>query len=495
MSADSYRRQFLQSVASLGGGDTFAVRSPELNRAGLRLQSEFYGSSGYRAVRAMIDSGFHLEDVGQYARVIWFGPFSRNYVEDPTAGVPFLSSSEIMEAKLKPKNYLSRALTPKLDRLIVSEGTILVSCSGTIGNVAYVGADMDGMAVSQHAIRVIAHDEDNIGPLYVYLQSDIGQFLVKRNKSGSVIESIYEQDVSSLPYPHFPRALRSELTRLVKETTALRTNANALLDDVDRRVWRQAGIDASDLLDENAGKVFARPASSLWTEYEARRRIRLEATFQAPGVAAAEKLITRKGRWKRLREVVEGVPYTGPGTQPGVHKVTSQNGAPAITGRDLCLTRIRPAYYVASSRQQLTNAMIPRQGTTLVMCAGTLGATDYVRNNYEQWAVSLDVIRVVPNPHLLHPGYVYAFLSNRLGQVQMLRHKYGSVIIRIHSRQISEIMVPIPADNGEEIGEEVNKAFDNRAQARELEDSAIVLFMQAIQQGREATEAEWGKEY
>ena len=184
--------------------ETFAASSLEVDAGARRLEGEFYGSSGYRALRAMQRSGFKMTTVGELAHVRWHGPFSRVYVEDPEAGVPFLSSAEMLEARVVPGNYISQTLTPRLDRLLVREGTILISCSGTIGNTIICTADLDGMAVSQHAIRVIANDQADKGLLYAFLQSEVGQFLVTRNKSGSVIESIYEDDVANLPIPLLP---------------------------------------------------------------------------------------------------------------------------------------------------------------------------------------------------------------------------------------------------------------------------------------------------
>jgi type I restriction enzyme S subunit len=103
-----------------------------------------------------------------------------------------------MEARPRNYNLISLKHTKNLEKYIVKDGYILVSCSGTIGNIALVTKDIDGWAVSQHAIRVVVHDINNLGPVYCYLQSPLGQFLVKRSMSGSVMQSIYAADVSYL---------------------------------------------------------------------------------------------------------------------------------------------------------------------------------------------------------------------------------------------------------------------------------------------------------
>jgi hypothetical protein len=209
----------------------------------------------------------------------------------------------------------------------------------------------------------------------------------------------------------------------------------------------------------------------------------------------AEELIKNSKCWRTLGSLVKSIPYTGPGSLPGVNKVDPEFGIPAITGKDLKNTKPKPAYYLGSPKKHLLESMIPKTGTILMMCAGKLAEIDYVNGVYEGWAVSLDVIRVIPDNKKLHQGYLYAFLSTLLAKNQILKHKYGSVIPRIHSRQVREILVPIPGDNGLEIGSIVDKAFRKRSKALELENNAIDLFLKGIMTGRGTTEEIWGKEY
>jgi hypothetical protein len=65
-----------------------------------RMEASFYASKGYVALDAMMHSGFTIETIGDVADVWWFGPFPRRYVSDPQYGLPFLSSSDMMEARL-----------------------------------------------------------------------------------------------------------------------------------------------------------------------------------------------------------------------------------------------------------------------------------------------------------------------------------------------------------------------------------------------------------
>jgi len=65
---------------------------------------------------------------------IFNGPrFPRNYVDSPETGVPFLGSTDILDADLTYLSLLSRKQAARRRELLVEEGWTLITCSGTIG--------------------------------------------------------------------------------------------------------------------------------------------------------------------------------------------------------------------------------------------------------------------------------------------------------------------------------------------------------------------------
>ena len=133
-------------------------------------------------------------------------------------------------------------------------------------------------------------------------------------------------------------------------------------------------------------------------------------------------------------------------------------------------------------------------GTVLVTCAGTVGRVAYVRGPLEGTAVTHDAIRI-DAPHHIAPGYIFACLSSPLGQVQLSRCSYGSVIPRLHSDHVKSLVIPVPSDGGQQIGEQVDRAFALRTEAQGLEDQGIDLFDTAMKRGCEYIEKEWGSEF
>ena len=126
----------------------------EILTVGLRLEAAAFGIEARRAVAAIKAS--KLPFVPLYGENGFCNNahnafrFRRVYVE-PTYGVPFLSSSDIISMRPETNNYISRKLTKNLDRLLVQKWDVLISCSGTVGNVGFAGTTIAGRALSQPA--------------------------------------------------------------------------------------------------------------------------------------------------------------------------------------------------------------------------------------------------------------------------------------------------------------------------------------------------------
>lgn len=81
--------------------------------------------------------------------------FKRNYIESiiPNS-VGFLGSVEILNVKPKAIKYLTISQAEDKN-LFVKKGTILISCSGTIGKTTFVNKTLENFAFSQHIVRLI----------------------------------------------------------------------------------------------------------------------------------------------------------------------------------------------------------------------------------------------------------------------------------------------------------------------------------------------------
>jgi type I restriction enzyme S subunit len=88
-------------------------------------------------------------------------------------------------------------------------------------------------------------------------------------------------------------------------------------------------------------------------------------------------------------------------------------------------------------------------------------------------ACSEDVLRVVPDPERILPGYLYAFLSSKFGVPLVVGGTYGAIIQHIEPRHIANLPVP-------RLGEEIE------ARAHRLIREAAELRTQATRRMNEA---------
>lgn len=169
-----------------------------------------------------VDASYHLpivdtivEHLKKYAKevttigderiskqIILAGVFKRTYVEEEY-GYPFLGGKEITQLSPKIEKYLSKPIHKKRyeKELKVTENTILVTDRGTIGTTAIVPKHWDGYAVSQNVLKLVPTNNNIAGYIYIFLNSEWGTELVRRQTYGSVVDMIDNNSLSSVEIP------------------------------------------------------------------------------------------------------------------------------------------------------------------------------------------------------------------------------------------------------------------------------------------------------
>ena len=135
-------------------------------------------------------------------QIILAGVFKRTYVEEEY-GYPFLGGKEITHLNPKTEKYLSKPIHKKRyeKELKVTENTILVTDRGTIGTATLVPRHWNGYAVSQNVLKLIPANDNIAGYIYIFLNSEWGTELVRRQTYGSVVDMIDNNSLASVEIP------------------------------------------------------------------------------------------------------------------------------------------------------------------------------------------------------------------------------------------------------------------------------------------------------
>ena len=159
--------------------------------------------------------------------IILPGRFKRVYVEEGQ-GTVFFGGRQIYELDSSNKKYLS--LTHHGARikkeLELEENTLLITCSGTIGKVAFVPEHWQGWTANQHIIRIVPTEKDVAGYLYVFLNTSYGYELIKRFTYGMTVDEIDRNHAAHIQIPLLKnQIIQREINSLALEANKKRTQA------------------------------------------------------------------------------------------------------------------------------------------------------------------------------------------------------------------------------------------------------------------------------
>lgn len=471
---------------------TATTTAAQLEEAGRRLDASYHASEGVRTHRfirewagqttqsqeiakgtlkehAPIYSKRRLDTVADVCvpRGIFIGGRAKRiYVVDAERGVPFLSSSDMLMASFEGVKLISRK-QPELETLTLRKGWTLISRSGTIGNMAYAREDMDGLAGSEHIMRVLP-DPKKIPPgyLFAYLSSPIGTALVKSGTFGSVVDTIEPDFVGNLPIPRLDTATEQRIHDLIHSAMNLRVQASHDLDALVLQVNEKIlGIPEGYTTRWPNEWSYAARAVSLRGNY------RLDP-FHHVGHAVEYQDYLRDG--PRLKEIASV-------QLPGKFKrmYTGQGGVPYLSGVDIYQIKVEPRLWLSRRQPELPELLIAEPGTILVQADGQryglLGRPAYADESIIGSAVSNHLARIRAF-NAEASGYVYLFLSTEAGRRELVRQSYGTSIPTIPCSAFADLRVPGAGTcMANQLGEQTIEALELRTRANRLEIEAQMI--------------------
>ena len=119
------------------------------------------------------------------------------------------------------------------------------------------------------------------------------------------------------------------------------------------------------------------------------------------------------------------------------------------------------------------------EGMTLVSRSGTIGRMAYARREMAGMWSSEDILKIVPAPSLVRPGYLYSFLSSRFGIPLVTGSTYGAIVQHIEPKHIADLPVPLAPDA---IQEEAHRLVDEAAGLRTGASAELRAVIREIEQ-------------
>jgi type I restriction enzyme S subunit len=174
---------------------------------------------------------------------------------------------------------------------------------------------------------------------------------------------------------------------------------------------------------------------------------RLDAPPFLSGAIEARKLLgqlpVKKEALASLTTGHNGGIYNGPMFRRN-YVTDREHGVPFLTSSGILLADLS-TLPLLSKKDAMSSRLAYlqiREGMTLISCSGAIGRMAYTRPEMDGMWSSQDVLKVVPAPDRILPGYLYAFLSSKFGVPLVVGGTYGAVIPHIEPYHIATLPVP-----------------------------------------------------
>lgn len=172
--------------------DSCSVRLSDVISRGYRLEAGVYDATSISA-RNIIESckyGYStMLAKGGMIDSVFRGPRFKKCDVDGFGrdAVGFLGSAEMLDVRPVPVKFITNVQAKDLN-LFANRGDILISCSGTIGNIGFVSKTLSGFALSSHMIRLTCSSYG--GYVYACLKHRLVRDQLQSLVYGAVIQEI-----------------------------------------------------------------------------------------------------------------------------------------------------------------------------------------------------------------------------------------------------------------------------------------------------------------
>lgn len=428
------------------------------------MEANSYLSGGYGIRLSLVSQVLTPSTVGGIAAV-WQPSRLKGIQVSSDFGTPFLAATQVFDLRPAPRKFLSLDRTDSSEERFIENGTIVITCSGSVGRTTLINAAHQGVLISHDLLRIQPKNSAHWGWLYAFFRSKPAQEMMTSAHYGHMIKHLEPSHVMALPIP----VPREELLR------TFQSDAQQVLD------WRnqawQMQVQAEALYVDAIGPIIdGRDASETGFSISTRalfgKRRRLEAAYHSPIAANIIDRVKRAGlKVERLDDVAAGVWWPN-----RFRRVFGEEGDRYLSADELF--SINPGTTKRVIVEQTNNEadyrvkegwiVMARSGQTY----GLNGSVALLTKEHEKAFFSEDLIRIVAGPSI-RAGYLFTTLGHpALGRPLVMRNAYGTSIPHLDPEDVAEIpIIRLPRELEDRIADFAEEVASLRVKADALENS------------------------
>ena len=455
-----------------------SLKASLLFDGGRRMEAENFLASGFGtrvAIEAKASGWTRLVNVAR----TWQPSRLKGIQVSPDFGTPFLAATQVYDVRPVPRKWLSLNRTGDHAQRFVKEGTILVTCSGSVGRATLAHSTIKDILISHDLLRIDAVDPDWWGWIYAYLRAPTVREMMKAAQYGHIIKHLETHHLDALPILHMGPQQLKDFNAGAQSVLAKRDRAYALMLDAEDLFLKAFG----EFSPEDMGETgFSARASEVFGT--ARRR--LDAWHHNPSAKAiAAHLGKRAVAWSSITDL--GFDVWLP---TRFRRIAAEDGVYFLDSSDLF--EINPDITKRIADKDFGDPYDGRvrQGWILLSRSGQIyglnGSAMIAGHCHEGKVISDHIIRIAPNEPKCRTGYLLMAMTHpTLGRPRVKCLPYGSSIPEIEVFDAQGFQIPRLEPSMEaEIADRVEEAARLRDEADEIEtqlgedaDAAIGEFL------------------
>ncbi len=412
------------------------------------------------------------------ADLLSFGAYSlNNFVEYKDSGIPFIRGVNMKDGVLDFSDtlYIDETAHKLLWKSEVKPNTILLSMSGTIGDVAIAMPDYKyPMNSNQDIAKITLKDGLNPFYLYAFLRSKYGQNFLKREARGSVQQHVFLSQMENIRVPLLTDDFQQKIESLVKSAHAKLADSKSIYAQAEDMLLSELGLKDWQPKNESVSvKKFSDFTASnrLDAEYYQRKYDEIENAIKA-----------YKGGYFTLRDCVKSY-STG---YPFDSKSYVEDGYKLIR-----ITNIKSPYLDLSNAVSIPQKDVmlsPRdvvnENDILISMSGTIGNSCVIPAKTKA-VINQRILKITPKNY--NPMVLSLLINSILCKMLFERIGTGGVQVNISSTDMFKILIPIlPQKIHEQIAAKIQKSFALRAESKRLLEEAKKMVETEIEQGKDA---------
>lgn len=451
------------------------VRSSVLRHGDRRIEAETYLSDGYGRRMSIETRPDGWSRLRAYANV-WQPSRLKGITVPDGLGTPFLSAGQMFEAQPQPRKWLASHRTPDVRSRLVRPGTLLLSCSGTVGRAT--------LSYSVHADHIITHDLLRIEPtdsrmrgwLYAYMRTATFRAIARGAHYGHMIKHLEPEHVSAMPVLDVPDSMIEHFDAIVTKIFEDRNRAAALTARANLLYREALGLHDHKL---ESSTVFTVPAVSLATG-----RRRLDAYHHNDAVAVILGAMRRSAhRVEALEAVTRDIWWPNRFSRAFA---PDEKGTPYVSAVELFDLNPPITKHIHTGLLPNSAAYFVEPGWLIMARSGQIyglnGRLMLTNERHSRFFFSEDLLRIVPSPLVARSGYLMTVVGHpELGRPMVLRHAYGTSIPHLEPSDLAGIPIPRFGSMVEDgIADLAEEAAALRSSADDAEDAVTAKAEQII---------------